>query len=208
MDLDFKWNYHKGIFIAPTGAGKTHLVINQYLPLADRLMICDSNMEIASQTGLKYTRNIKEWSPDCPCYFPKEYSIKELERVIKRVRNFTNVLFFCDDVDLMSGGQYYAGQEIINLMINGRHQNLGVLLSYKVPNNIDKRIIQNVQLIHLWTIEARYLNVIKDWNESLNHPNPEEFLNLETHTFGLFAPRDRQNPNATSPKEFLGYYRL
>jgi len=64
--MQFAWNYHKMIAIGATGCGKTKLIIDKYLPLADRLMIIDTNNEISTMTGLKKTRNIMEWSPATP----------------------------------------------------------------------------------------------------------------------------------------------
>ena len=205
----FYWNYQKALLIGGSGCGKTKLVLDEYLPTANNLMIIDTNMEISSLTGLKNTTDLREWSPSCPCIYPKKYNVQYLDKMVQRVRCFTNVLFFLDDIDTYSGGQYFNGIEIISLMINARHQNIGVIICNKTPNNIDKRVVQNSHFVHLWNINSRYKDVLEDWSQSLGIGQKEisEQMNLETHTFGYYVPV-QENPNATDPKKLLGYFRL
>lgn len=202
----FSWNYHKALLIGASGCGKTVLALSDFMSLADRLMIADTNAEIAIKTGLPKTRDINKWSPEIPCYIPKEYTINHLDLIIKKVRCFTNVLFYLDDLDTYSGGQYFAGKELISLMVNARHQNIGIIITNKTPNGIDKRIVQQAHIVNIWNINARYFKVLQDWNESLGYPNDlTDFLNLDTHTFGSFEPFN-QDLNATDPKTFKGFF--
>lgn len=202
----FSWNYHKGIFIGSSGCGKTSEIVNNYLPLGNRLMIIDANMEIATKTGLPKTTKLKEWSPQIPCYYPREYSVKHLDESIKQLRKFNNVLFFLDDLDAHTGGNYFCGKELITLMVNGRHQNIGVLVANKTPTGIDKRIIQQCHYASIWNVSSRYFEAFSNWNDSLNYNgNIEDFMKLDTHTFGYFTPL-QQDINATDPKKFSGFF--
>jgi len=210
MSRPYAWNYDKVLLVGASGSGKTELAIKQYLPKADRLLIIDTNAEISSKTGLAKTRNLNEWNPDsCPCYFPSKYNVQHLEKMIQRARSFTNVTLFIDDLDTYSGGQYYSGSEIISLMINARHQNIGIILTLKAPNNLDKRIIQNCHYVHLWNVNSRYSDVLYEWSTSLGADNKimNQQMQLETHTFGYYEPI-QDNINATDPKKFSGFYRL
>ena len=206
----FSWNYDKVLLVGASGSGKTELAIKQYLPKAERLLIIDTNAEISTKTGLTKTRNLNEWNPDsCPCYFPQKYTIAHLEKMIQKARSFTNITLFIDDLDTYSGGQYYSGNEIISLMINARHQNIGIILTLKAPNNLDKRIIQNCHYVHLWNVNSRYSDVLFEWAPSLGIDNTmmKKQMSLETHTFGYYAPI-QDNINATDPKQLIGFYRL
>ena len=206
----YSWNYDKVLLVGSSGSGKTELAIKQYLPHAERLLIIDTNAEISSKTGLAKTRNLSEWSPEkCPCYFPQKYTIAHLEKMIQKARSFTNITLFIDDLDTFSGGQYYSGSEIISLMINARHQNIGIILTLKAPNNLDKRIIQNCHYVHLWNVNSRYSDVLYEWSMSLGSDaeTMKKQMNLEVHTFGYYAPI-QDNINATDPKQLIGFFRL
>lgn len=206
----YSWNYDKILLVGASGSGKTELALKQYLPFAERLLIIDTNAEISSKTGLEKTRNLKDWNPEtCPCYFPQTYTIRHLEKMIQKARSFTNILLFIDDLDTFSGGQYYSGNEIISLMINARHQNIGVIISLKAPNNLDKRIIQNCHYVHLWNVNSRYADVLFEWSTSLGATSEilKKQMLLEVHTFGYYAPI-QDNINATDPKQFIGFFRL
>ena len=210
MSRLYAWNYDKILLVGASGSGKTELAIKQYLPKADRLLIIDTNAEISTKTGLAKTRNLSEWNPDtCPCYFPQKYTIAHLEKMIQKARSYTNITLFIDDLDTYSGGQYYSGNEIISLMINARHQNIGIILTLKAPNNLDKRIIQNCHYVHLWNVNSRYADVLYEWATSLGADNQtmNKQMQLETHTFGYYTPL-QDNINATDPKKFSGFYRL
>ena len=207
--MKFAWNYHKVLAIGPSACGKTSLIIETYLKTADKLMILDTNCEISLLTKLPFTRNLKDWSPQIPCYYPKQYDTNHLDECIKRVRCFNNVLFFLDDLDAYTKDLYYSGKELNTIMVNGRHQNIGVIVANKKISNIPKLVGQQAHFIHLWNVNPRDMQTLQSWNYELNYPDEKlmDFTKLDTHTFGLFIPI-QEGINATTPKKFVGFMEL
>lgn len=199
------WNHHKVLLIGASGCGKTTLALEQYLPTADRLMIVNTNYEFTNK--LPSTRKLSKWSPELPVYNPKSYNIKELDRIVRRVRCYQNVLFYLDDLDAFTGGSHICGEELKALMVNGRHQNIGVLISNKRIIGINKLILQQAHYLHLWNVSVRDSEVLQEWGEGLGYQgNILDMCKLSTHTHALFTPSDSENENATDPKVFSGFF--
>lgn len=210
MINNFSWNYSKCLLIGASGSGKTTLFMKKYLTTTNRKLIIDTNLEVSISCGLPYTRKLSEWSFEKPCYYPKEYTVNHLDSVIRYARRFNNFLFFIDDVDSFSGGEYYNGKELNTLMINGRHQNIGVFVANKRIVNIPRLLVQNSRYIHLWNVDVKDYKTLEQWNFDLNYPSEKlrDLTRLSTHTFALFKPQDEANPNATNPKIFDDFYEL
>lgn len=203
----FYYNYSKALFIGNSGSGKTTLVLKHYLPLAKNFMVVDTNMEISTKINKPKTRNLKDWNFNTPCYYPREYTVKHLEEIIRYARRFNNFLFFIDDLDAFNGGQYYSGNELNTLMVNGRHQNIGVIVTNKRITSIPNLLVQQSQFVHLWAVNAKFYKTLEIWNLSLNYQgNIEDLTRLDTHTFAYFEPEAQNIPEATDPKVFKGFY--
>ena len=206
--MTFYPNLSKVLIAGNSGSGKTALALH-YLSKTDRKLIVDSNLEIALAMGLKYTRNLHDWSPDVPVLYPKTYNTKMLDQIILRARQFTNLCLFIDDIDLFSAGQFYMGNEITNAMINIRHQNIGMILTMKRIVNMPYTIPQQSSIVHLFNVNALDHDALERWNLSLSYKgNLNDLHRLAQFTFATFEPVNSHSMFATDPKHFVGFHKL
>jgi hypothetical protein len=206
--MPFLWNHSKALIAGGSGSGKTELALS-LLRGAKRFMIVDSNLEIAMKLNLKYTRQLRNWSPDVPVYYPSDYTVMHLEAIMRKARSYTNFCLLIDDLDIFSAGQYYIGRELNNAMINIRHQNIGMILTVKRIVNMTYLVPQNSHFVYLFNVPAQDFDALQNWNRALNYSEGlDDFLRLATHTFGVFEPADSSNRNATDPKRFAGFFKL
>lgn len=205
--MRYFFNYHNVLIAGNSGSGKTELALH-YLKTAQRVMVVDSNFEIALKLGLKWTRDLERWSPDIPVFVPHEYSTEMLDAIIRHVRQFTNLALLVDDIDLYSAGQFYTGAEIVTAMINIRHQNIGIIMTMKRIVGIPYQIPQQANFVDLFTVYSRDLPTLQTWNASLNYNGDVGDLSrLAGHTFAHFVPVE-SDINSRDPKRFAGFYRL
>ena len=208
----------KFLLIGNTGSGKSALAM-YFLREAlntSRCLIIDSNFEIASLLGLRTAFYVHDWNFNNPCIVPNRMNAEELDLYIRYARRFKNFVLFIDDLDNFADQSGYAGRELPILMSNARHQGIATIVCNKTPNMINSKVVINASNLFMFALDARYLKLFDEWRPTLNFNNPDtgspiptsRLAQMPQYTFALFSPRDAQDPNATSPKRFEGYYRL
>lgn len=200
----------KKVLIGNTGSGKSTLALDflQRGLNTSRCLIIDSNFEIGAKMNLKTAYYIHDWNFSKPCIVPNRSNVEELDDYIRYARRFTNFVLFIDDLDQFSDRTGYGGKELSNLMSNARHQGIGTIICNKTPNMIETKVITNCSDLYLFALDARYLPLIKEWLPSLGYNEKLARLSrIPQYSFALFSP-ESDDPNATSPKKFMGYYKL
>lgn len=200
----------KKVLIGNTGSGKSTLALDFLMHALNgaRCLIIDSNYEIGSKMNLKTAYYIHDWNFSRPCIVPNKSNVEELDEYIRYARRFYNFVLFIDDLDQFADRTGYGGKELANLMSNARHQGIGTIICNKTPNMIETKVITNCSDLYMFALDARYLDLIKEWLPSLGFPEKVSRLSrIPQYSFALFSPVS-EDPNATSPKEFKGYFKL
>lgn len=173
MFMHFVYNMDTVGIVAPKQSGKTTLTKKFIKDLPQqRVYILDSNSEY---------KNFKNR------YIPLEYSFEELSRFIRLCRQRKNILIVLDDIDLFINSYKREG-EFKRLLINGSHQNIGVIYSAKRINTISKLLFT----------ETKHLFVGSMWNiDDINYlkgvyRRPQALKELKRFQF-LYRDRDKQN---------------
>lgn len=196
------------IIAGNSGSGKTELAL-YFIRQAPRFLIVDSNLEIAIRLKMPYTMDLKKWNIETPIFYPQQYTTQMLDAMLRKARQFKNLLLFIDDLDLFSGGQYYHGDEINRAMVNIRHQNIALILSMKRIVSIPYLIPQQANYVYLFSVNALDFDALEQWQLTLNYPGDlTDLTRMVTHTFAAFEPLDRTSRNATDPKRFVGFFKL
>lgn len=148
MSLNFRFNYDALLFLGRSGAGKTTLVkkILSNVPRS-RLYVIDSNYEFHGSNITRPTAYTSEW----------------LDDYIKKFRAVhSNCLLYIEDIDLF---QPLRSIELKRLAINGRHQNIGLILVSRRPKELPKVVISKCRYCFIF---AGLVPEDKEYLESIN----------------------------------------
>ena len=207
-------NYHKLLCIGTTSSGKTTLVRENILRHVSRKLMLDSNYELGDQLGVRTAYHLCDWDFSTPCYVPQEYTTKHLDEIIRHVRKQQNLTFFIDDLDLYTGGQYYAGVELPKLYNNGRHQNIGMIVNNKTIVSIQKTFMSSSTHVAMFAQSSKNIDIIDEWNGSLNFPNEtrgnmggfRKLVMQPPYQYAWFEPY-YPGIDAVDPKKFVGFFK-
>lgn len=196
--------------IGNTGSGKSALAMYFLKQLnTARCLIIDSNFEIAAKLGLKSCYYVHDWDFNRPCIVPNRMNTDELDQYIRYARRYTNFMLFIDDLDNFVDHSGYSGKELPILMSNARHQGIGTIVCNKTPNMINAKVVTNASNMFMFALDARYHKLIMEWLPTLNYPyDVSDLARIPQYCFAQFSPMTSNDPNATSPKRFDGYYKL
>lgn len=162
--IKFHWNKDIALLIAKRQWGKT-TTIRELIEgvLRENIIILDSNRE--------YKNFPNRW-------VPKEYTPDELDKFLRYCRQFKNKLLIIEDIDLFFTSANPT-KEFKNFLINGSHQDLGLIATLKRPLGNPRLLM--TEAIHLFL--GRF--ILKNERTYL-----EDFLNsegevekVERHTF-------------------------
>lgn len=151
--IKFYWNKDTVVLIAKRQWGKT-TTINELIAgiSKEKIIVLDSNRE--------YKTFPNRW-------IPKEYTPEELDKFIRYCRQFKNRFLIIEDVDL-----YFRSanptDEFRNFLINGSHQDLGLIVTLKKPLGIPRLLM--TEAIHLF---------LGNFNLKNEKNYIEDFLNSE-----------------------------
>ena len=161
----FKKEPHTALFVAPTGAGKTHLALslleNEYRNHIDFIVI------ICPTLRYNFTYKSRGWVWNDPDVIPVEpgnnlyYLIEKISNLLTR----STALFLIDDI-IADQALNKRRQPLLELSISGRHRGHSLRLltqSYTaVPNNIRRQ----AKMLYVWYPKNRTdLNTIHKEND-------------------------------------------
>ncbi len=131
--IAFKWNFDTLGLIARRQWGKSTLIKKLIAGIPkDKVFILDSNLEYKN-FGLQRV-------------VPNSYDPEMLDKFIRYCRKFTNILIIIEDADL-----YFTSatptEEFKKLLINGSHQNIGVIYTSKRSLGIPKLLLTETTLL-------------------------------------------------------------
>jgi hypothetical protein len=162
--------------VAPRQWGKTTIIkyILQHID-KKRVFILDSNLEYR----------------DFPnAIIPKYYSQSELDKFLIKCRQHYNILVIVEDLDLYIST--YPSEEFKKLLINGNHQNIGLIYTAKRAVGIPKLILTETKhlLVGRFIIpnDINYLSGIFKNVDKVKQLNRYEFLykNRDTGEESIF----------------------
>ena len=176
---------HTALFVAPTGVGKTHLVLN----LLENEYINHFNLIVIICPTLRYNYTYKSrgWVWNDPDVIPIELG-NNLYYLIEKISNLlagSNTLFLIDDI-IADKTLDKRRQSLLELAISGRHRAHSLWLitqSYTaVPNNIRRQ----AKMLYVWYPKNRTdLNTIHEENDVIETgelARVKEKLNWGKHT--------------------------
>ena len=148
MTFQFRFNYDALLFLGRSGAGKTTIVkkILAGVPKS-RLYVIDSNYEFHGQNVTRPTEYTSDWLDD----FLKRFRAKH-----------TNCLLYIEDIDLF---QPMRSLELKRLAINGRHQNIGLIIVSRRPKELPKVVVSKCRYAFIF---AGLVPEDKEYLESIN----------------------------------------
>src|SRR3989339_996830 len=116
--IKFYWNKDTATLIAIRQWGKTTVIkeLTNGIP-KEKIIVLDSNRE--------YNGFPNRW-------IPKAYDLEELDKFIRYCRQFKNRLLIIEDIDLFFSSANPT-KELKNFLINGSHQDLGLIVTLKRP---------------------------------------------------------------------------
>lgn len=124
--MNFRYNYDVIAVVSKSQSGKTQIIkklINN-VPKED-LLILDSNFEYNDYINI---------------YQPIRKFTEELDKFILQARTQKNKLIILEDIDLYK--PLYS-KEFGDLIINGQHQNLGIIWASRRVLGLEKTLLQN-----------------------------------------------------------------
>jgi len=162
--MEFKWNMDTMGLFARKQWGKSTIIkaLLKSIP-KDRILILDTNREYKG-----YNRII-----------PKDFSINTLEDFFFYGRKFRNVLLVVEDIDVYFDNSN-APTHTKSQMINGSHQNLGLIYTSKRPKRIPRILLS--EATHM-IIGGMVLKEDLDYIKSIIEIDPEVLKKLKRYWF-------------------------
>ena len=177
------YNYDKLCFIGYSGCGKT-TVVKTIIGHFPRKLILDTNREYEGGS----TDNVLELTPTkVQIYRPDEYHVGVVDEFVGQARLFTNLHVVFEDLDLYGVKDF--SKPLKALLINGRHQGIGISLIARQINSLPSLAITQSSYIWLWRINP----VAQNWAEyrTLQYaiPNLERHFKFTKHEYVIYDMR-------------------
>jgi len=164
--IEFKWNFDTLGLISKKQSGKSTFIkkLIRNIP-RDKIFILDSNLEY-KDLGLNRV-------------VPNSYDSVMLDKFILYCRKYTNILMIIEDADLYFSSAHPT-EEFKKLLINGSHQNIGVIYTSKRPLGIPKLLLTETTLLFVGNFSIRndieYLRSIFDKADLIKELKRFQFL--------------------------------
>lgn len=182
------WNKTKIVLVGKTMVGKSSL-LTEYVQASQKAqgfscIALDPNFEFHRKLGLKPIRDsVKNIRPNTS-YQTSQSDVKTLNQFILMARCFTNLLIIVDDFDTFVAGTGQCPDQAKDLMSNGRHQNLGCIITAKRLIGLPKPILQNADYIILFNMGLVADKEIAEYKPIFR--NLEAVKDLPPHKFILY----------------------
>ncbi|MCL5318875.1 MAG: AAA family ATPase [Thaumarchaeota archaeon] len=168
--MKWQWNYDRMTLIGESKCGKTTFA-KKFAKHASRVIALDANYEWAATLKLKPVKIPAQISINT-CFRTIDHSASMINAFIMAARRNSNFLMILEDLDLYTK-HGNAPKEVDNLMINGRHQNIGTIAMARRLIGFPPLILQ----------QSKYLVIYK--LNPLNRSDYEKFKyiipNLDAH---------------------------
>lgn len=172
----WRWNYDLACVIADREGGKTTLALDlcKNIPKG-KIIVLNSN----------YEPKYKEIAGKI--VKPQFYTTETLDKFIKYLRSHVNALGIIDDIDLYKP-QY--SMQLESLAINGRHQNIGLIILSRRIIGLPKTFLQCVDLLYMANTRGQSdLDTLEQYFD----PTQNHAKGLEKFKFARWSKKDSDN---------------